>query len=77
MRERKPDMPVDDSAHDELLTYGQVSRRLRLPLGTLYALVHDARIPHVRLGIRLVRFRRSDIERWLADRTVIPASERR
>jgi hypothetical protein len=27
MRERKPDMPVDDSAHDELLTYGHVTLR--------------------------------------------------
>ena len=64
-----------DPGQEALLTYDQVSRRLGLPLGTLYALVHEARIPHVRLGKRLVRFRSADLERWLSDRTVAPAGE--
>ena len=67
------DTPEENPVQNELLTYGQVSRQLGLPLGTLYALVHEARIPHVRLGKRLVRFRASHLERWVEDRTVIPA----
>jgi len=69
-----PNVASNDSVQDDLLTYDQVRRRLGLPLGTLYALVHQARIPHVRLGKRLVRVRSADIERWIAERTVIPAN---
>lgn len=32
---------------------------------TLYAMVHERRIPHVRLSPRLVRFREADILAWL------------
>ena len=39
-----------------LITYQEAARILGLPRGTLYALVHQNRIPHVRLGRRLVRF---------------------
>jgi excisionase family DNA binding protein len=59
----------------ELLTYLQTSQIIGVPLGTLYALVAESRIPHVRLGPRLVRFRRSEIEAWLAAHNV-PVKER-
>ena len=39
-----------------LITYQQAAKILGLPRGTLYALVHQNRVPHVRLGKRLVRF---------------------
>jgi excisionase family DNA binding protein len=39
-----------------LITYQEAARILGLPRGTLYALVHQNRIPHIRLGKRLVRF---------------------
>ncbi len=38
--------------------------------GTLYALVHQRRIPHVRLSARLVRFRRDELEGWMNARAV-------
>ena len=41
---------------EELITYEQVSKMLGLAKGTVYALVHQNRIPHIRLGRRLVRF---------------------
>jgi excisionase family DNA binding protein len=63
---------ASEDASEALLTYEELRRLLHLPLGTLYALVHDQRIPHLRLGKRLVRFRVSDVERWLAERAVLP-----
>lgn len=57
----------------ELLTYSEVSKRYGLKVGTLYALVHNHRIPHVRLGARFVRFRSDAIEQWLSE-SAIPAS---
>lgn len=53
-----------------LITYDEAAKRLGLALGTLYALVHAGRIPHVRLGKRLVRFRPAELERWLESHSV-------
>lgn len=49
-------------------TYKQTADFLNMPIGTLYALVSEGRIPHIRLGNRLVRFDQDEIERWLAER---------
>lgn len=54
----------------ELLTYKQASGFLQIQLGTLYSLVSQRRIPHIRLSNRMVRFRRSDIEKWIANQEV-------
>ena len=53
-----------------MLTYREAAKVLGLPVGTLHALVHQKRIPHVRLGARLVRFVRHDLARWVAERVV-------
>lgn len=53
----------------ELLGYREAKDILGVPLGTLYAWVHARRIPHIRLGPRLVKFRRSELEQWLAVET--------
>lgn len=37
---------------------------------TLYRLVHERRIPHVRLSSVLVRFRWGELERWMDARAV-------
>lgn len=65
---------------DVFLTYAQASETLNLKLGTLYGLVSEGRIPHVRLGRRLVRFSRSELEAWMRQRSVsarAPAQEAR
>jgi excisionase family DNA binding protein len=54
----------------EMLGYGEAAGLIGVPRGTLYAWVHDHRIPHVRLGARLVRFRRKELEAWLSERHV-------
>jgi excisionase family DNA binding protein len=58
------------AAEQNLLTYSETSQIIGVPLGTLYALVAQSRIPHVRLGPRLVRFRRTEIEAWLVAHSV-------
>jgi|HubBroStandDraft_1064217.scaffolds.fasta_scaffold506090_1 excisionase family DNA binding protein len=61
---------MDDG--DTLLTYSQAAEFLNIKLGTLYALVAHNRVPHIRLGKRLVRFSRHALERWLRERAVQP-----
>lgn len=48
-----------------LLTYTDASRLLAIPVGTLYALVHQHRIPHIRLGHRTVRFDPDELATWV------------
>ena len=50
---------------------------LTVPVGTVYALVHENRIPHFRLGTRVVRFDLDELERWVRERHVPSESESR
>jgi excisionase family DNA binding protein len=49
---------------EKLLTIEEVSELLQIPKGSLYNLVHEDRIPHVKIGGRL-RFRTSTLEKWV------------
>ena len=49
---------------EELLGINDVSRILKIRESTLRAWVFQRRIPVVRIG-RLVRFKRSELERWI------------
>ena len=53
--------------HDDapLLTYQQAATRLGITLSTLYSLVHQRRVPHVRLGPRFVRFKPAELDAWV------------
>lgn len=55
------------------LTYSQAADMLAVPVGTLYAWVHQKRVPHIRISGRLVRFDRDELIAWLEGRRV-PAS---
>lgn len=55
---------------EALLTYEEASRRLNIRKNTLYALVSQGRIPHVRLGKRMVRFDAGALDAWIAEHTV-------
>jgi len=59
----------------DMLDYDEASAVLGLPKGTLYAMVSHRRIPHIRMGPRLVRFRREDLDKWLRTQTVLPEGE--
>jgi excisionase family DNA binding protein len=53
-------------AEDALLTADEVAAMMQVSTAWVYAESRRDALPHVRLG-RYVRFRRSAIERWLAD----------
>jgi excisionase family DNA binding protein len=67
---------------DYLLDVKEVAELLGLAPGSIYQLISQSRITVVRLSARCVRFRRSDIDRWIAERVVeakainVPASRR-
>jgi excisionase family DNA binding protein len=60
---------------ESALTYSQVARLLGLKLGTIYSLVARKQIPHFRIGRRLVRFSRRELDLWLTSRAVLPAND--
>lgn len=55
---------------DQKLDYKQAAALAGIPLGTLYTLVFEKRIPHIRLGKRLVRFSKNEIQAWLKSHEV-------
>jgi excisionase family DNA binding protein len=56
------------------LSYKEISERVGIPLGTLYSLVAQAKIPHVRLGRRNVRFVVQEVDAWI-DSHRVPVRE--
>lgn len=52
------------------LTYAEAALFLGIPTNTLYSMVAERRIPHIRLGRRFVRFSVPDLERWLREQAV-------
>jgi len=65
---------------DKFLLASDVATLLLLKTSSVYQLAHDGVLPHVRIadGRRrpIVRFRREDIERFIAERTVGPHKRR-
>lgn len=57
-----------------LLTVREVSAITGLSVGTLYHLASQKRIPVVRLSARCLRFRVSELEKWIEE-LAEPASE--
>lgn len=57
-----------------LLTVEEAARLLRIGRNTCYELIHQQRIPHVRLG-RLIRVPRAGLENWIARETCLPQPE--
>ena len=49
---------------EKLLTIEEVSELLQIPKGSLYNLVHEDRIPHIKIRGRL-RFKASALEEWI------------
>lgn len=58
----------------DLMTYTEAAELLNVPKGTLYTWVFEKRVPHIRLGKRMVRFSRLQIAKWLQANNV-PARE--
>jgi excisionase family DNA binding protein len=58
------------------LTYAEASKLLGIKLATLYSLVARRRIPHIKLGPRLVRFPKEELLKWLEDNLVMPVRQK-
>lgn len=56
---------------EKLLTARQVSELLEVKIATVYDWVYRGLIPYVKLG-RLVRFKKTEIFRWVESRTIRP-----
>ena len=62
-----------DCGHDDrLLTIKELSELTQLAVGTLYRLSSEGRIPTVHLSARCIRFRLSDLRRWIESKAVYP-----
>ena len=59
----------NDLPGDRLLTIEEISGMLVVRKSTLYSWSHQRRIPYIKVG-SLLRFRMSDIEKWLEQQTV-------
>lgn len=59
----------------ELCGYKDAAAFLGVPLGTLYAWVHQQRVPHVRRGTRVVRFDRDALRMWIGRKTIATKSQ--
>lgn len=56
-------------ADNKLLSPIELSEALGISIETIYAWTSQKRIPYVKMG-KLVRFSRTEINRWLSDRRV-------
>jgi excisionase family DNA binding protein len=63
---------MSTSEDDPLMNIRGVSVLTSLSIGTLYHFVSQGRIPFIRISKRCIKFRRSDIEAWLLEKTILP-----
>ena len=53
----------------DILTVRETAKLLKISEATIYRMVEKKEIPYIRVGEKIIRFRRSDIDRWLSDST--------
>lgn len=59
---------------DGVVNYDGASKLTSIKKPTLAWMVHKRKIPHIRLGPRMVRFRISELAKWMEERSV-PVNE--
>lgn len=60
----------------DVLTVPEAAALLRLNVKTLYKLIDEGAVPHVRIGERRIRLRRSSLVAWLASQESAPGRKR-
>jgi excisionase family DNA binding protein len=76
---RKERTEMDENS---LLNVREAAALLGISAGTLYHWLSERRVPVVRLGPRCVRFRKSDLDEWISEKSVgtngvrVPATRR-
>ena len=69
-------MKPPEQVKRQLLSIDETSEYLGLAHATLYKMVHQRRIPYVKVG-RLLRFDSRLLDEWLQANTVMPMPEKR
>jgi excisionase family DNA binding protein len=54
---------------DDILTVRECAKLLSISAPTLYQWVRMRKIPYIRVGVRTIRFSRTEIEKWLKENT--------
>jgi excisionase family DNA binding protein len=67
--EMRKELRKSEVLEEPLLDAKEAARLLKVPQSTLYELVRSRGLPHVRVGQRGVRFKRSDLGAWVAEHT--------
>ena len=62
---------------ERLLAIDEVAEMLGVTKSPIYSWTHRNKIPYVKLGKRCLRFRESDILKWIADHACYPENEER
>ena len=60
----------------KLITVNELCERYGLCHGTIYSYVYRKKIPHIRLGNRMLRFDPEIIEAWIKAGEVFPVGKR-
>ena len=66
------DNPSGEKFTLSFLNYQEAADYLGLKCSTLYALVAQRRVPHIRIGPRFVRFYADELDAWIAKKRVEP-----
>jgi excisionase family DNA binding protein len=64
---------MSSDVDNSLMDIRAVSLLTGISVGSLYHWISQQRIPVIRFSARCVRFRRSDIEAWIAEKLILPA----
>ncbi|MGB9878346.1 MAG: helix-turn-helix transcriptional regulator [Candidatus Pelagibacter ubique] len=60
-------MSFDD---EKLLSSQEVAMLLGVPVERIYTWTHMRKLPYIRISRKMIRFRKSDVEKWLQERTI-------
>jgi excisionase family DNA binding protein len=66
VRKEAPVEQMLESVPDRLWNITEAAQFLRVASGSLYRMVSEHRVPCIHLSKRCLRFRRSDLEAWIA-----------
>lgn len=54
---------------DEIMTIDELAKYLKVTKKTIYYLIYQKSLPTVKFGSRLLRFRKSDIDKWIESKS--------
>lgn len=59
-----------------LMNVKEAAEFLGVGVGTLYHWVSAGTVPHIKLSLRCLRFRREELERWVAEKAYSSVAQR-